>query len=163
MSSDRLVLRLATASDSESYWQINNHPTVRKVSLSSQSIPWDIHVHWFTASLENPERTLFVVTLSAKIVAVSRMDLKGECAEISLAVAPEHHGCGIGSWTIVQTGKTLLRARPQLSYVRALIKSDNLASQKVFEKAGYIRVFEVCLNGAPVWEYQLLAQGRDDI
>ncbi len=50
--------------------------------------------------------------------------------EITYCVAPEFHGNGIGTFMIEEYC-------PQWGETRALVKVDNIASQKVFEKLGF--------------------------
>ena len=158
--SEDFLLRPACETDAERYWQINNHPEVRAVSFSSEGIPWPKHLEWFTESLRSPDRDLYVTVSSDRIVAVSRIDLTEESSEISVAVDPDVHGRGIGLWTIVETGATLFQARPSTSWISARVKATNLASRRVFEKAGYQKFSENVLDSEMVWEYRLGANGR---
>ncbi len=157
MSAGALALRAALEADAESYWRINNHPSVRAVSFSTGSIPWPAHLEWFTKSLRDPNRYLFATVLSDQVIAVSRVDLTEDCGEISVAVNPDYHGRGIGLWTIVETGKAFFQTRPEVGWIRALVKADNQASQRVFEKAGYQLLSETSIHGQLTREYSLTA------
>lgn len=50
--------------------------------------------------------------------------------EITYCVAPEFHGKGIGTFMIKEYA-------PRWAEVDAYVKTDNIASQKVFEKLGF--------------------------
>lgn len=162
MSAGTLALRAALEADAESYWRINNHPSVRAVSFSTGSIPWPAHLEWFTKSLRDPDRDLFVTVLTDRVIAVSRIDLTEDCGEISVAVDPDHHGRGIGLWTIAETGKAFFQTRPDAGWIRALVRADNQASQRVFEKAGYQFISETSVHGELTREYSLTATGESE-
>lgn len=132
-----LTLLPATERHVKEYWRINNDPSVRAVSFSAESIPWETHLAWYERSLESSQRKLYVTVELERVVAVSRMDILEESAEISLAVEPSCHGRGIGVWTIQQTGSAFKEAHPSIKKVRALVKAENIPSRRTFEKAGY--------------------------
>ena len=162
MSAGTLALRAALETDAKSYWRINNHPSVRAVSFATGNIPWPAHLEWFTKSLKDPSRDLFVTTLSDQIIAVSRVDLTEDWGEISVAVDPDHHGRGIGLWTIVETGKAFFQIRSGVGWIRALVRADNQASQRVFEKAGYQLISETSVHSELTREYSLTATSEPE-
>jgi RimJ/RimL family protein N-acetyltransferase len=56
-----------------------------------------------------------------------------------VTVAPEQRGRGVGVQAIRESTELELAARPELARVVALVKAENAASQRAFERAGYAR------------------------
>jgi RimJ/RimL family protein N-acetyltransferase len=57
--------------------------------------------------------------------------------EINIAIAPEWRGRGLGTILIKEGVSNILRDFPKIRTILALIKSDNTASKKTFQKCGF--------------------------
>ena len=109
MTEAALIIRAAGPDDCRFYWTVNNDPTTRAVSMSTAPIPWASHATWYPARLSDPLTHLYVAEHGGVPVGVVRFDLEGEDATISVALAPEHQGKGLGRRIIAQaTEKTLV-------------------------------------------------------
>ncbi len=94
------------------------------------------HRQWLVKSLADPRRRIWIAEIGTQPVATIRVDWDDEAHskyEISYTVAPEHRGKGIGSQLVHETIDL-----PELKHatVVAKVKRSNIASQRVFEKAG---------------------------
>lgn len=136
MTEAALIIRAAGPDDCRFYWTVNNDPTTRAVSMSTAPIPWASHATWYPARLSDPFTHLYVAEHGDVPVGVVRFDVEGEDATISVALAPEHQGKGLGRRIIAQaTERTLLET--SASRAVALIRPDNHGSVRAFVAAGY--------------------------
>jgi len=104
-------------------------------SLDSAPIPFEVHERWFARSLERADRKLWVVEVDGQGVGVARLDLDGRTATVSIHLAPESRGRGIGP-DALRALETLARDLG-ISRLLAAVKADNGASLRAFRKAGF--------------------------
>lgn len=134
-----LSLRPADASDAERLLAWRNHEANRRWSFDSSPIPREDHLRWFDRAIADPARILLVGEHDGEGVGVLRYDLAGEVATVSVYLAPEHHGRGIGG-PLLRAGSAWLRTHsPAIRRIDAEILEVNAASRKAFEQAGYHR------------------------
>ena len=147
MSAPSLRLRDARPSDVELLFRWANDPLVRSMSFSSAPIPWEGHQFWFAAKLADPACLLFLAEDESDTpVALVRFDVEGERAVISVSVAPEARGRGLGAHAI-HLGTVEARARARVGEVLAYIKPENEASIRAFRSAGFGEPFAVDYAG----------------
>jgi len=155
MAADWLCLRRANAQDCRLLWEWANDPEVRRASFSSEPIPWDDHVKWFTGKLADPKCHLFVAYDRGKPVGQIRLDETGNReAEIDVSVAGGARGQGYAARLIFRVAT---EAFQNLAYLRlhAFIRSANLASVKAFERAHFSRVANAKICGQEAFHYVL--------
>ena len=90
--------------------------------------------------MPNDECFLFVaeITENNDLCAQVRFDLHGvENAEISITVASEYRGKGIGKWLIKKGIEKICIDDPRLNHITAYIRPFNIASKKLFERCGF--------------------------
>ena len=134
-----VVLRAAAEEDVRFVWEVNNHPSVRALSFSTEPIPWETHQTWFARVLADPARELFVIEDDGERAGVLRLDndegVPGQVV-LSIAVAPGRRGRGVGRRALEGV---LGAAKPSTRRIVALVRPDNEPSLKVFERAGFER------------------------
>ncbi|MFJ4997528.1 GNAT family N-acetyltransferase [Microbacterium sp. NPDC088619] len=131
------LARPATAEDGQMLLEWRNDPTVRLSSRSRGEIDWRSHRDWLARSLEDPDRRLLMIERDGMPVATCRWDRSAEGEwEISITVAPESRGRGIAA-SVVRAAENALSALPPLRLVAA-VHHDNVASRRLFERAGYL-------------------------
>ncbi len=136
----RIQLRPATSADCRMFWEWRNDPSVREVSFSSDEIPFDTHAAWFARRLASPASLLLVAeNTDQQPFGQVRFDFTRDIAEISISIAREFRKAGYGTALIRQATEYIL-GRQRATVVKAAIKTENIASQKAFEKAGYQQV-----------------------
>jgi UDP-2,4-diacetamido-2,4,6-trideoxy-beta-L-altropyranose hydrolase len=135
---ERLRLRSATAADCELVWRWANQPEVRARSFNSEPIAWDSHVAWFGKKLQDPGCQIFIgINGEDSPVGLVRFDACGpDAVEIGVSVSDEFRGQGLGAILLQSAVAELLRTTTT-SIVYALIKPDNQASVRIFEKVGF--------------------------
>jgi RimJ/RimL family protein N-acetyltransferase len=114
-------------------WQ--SAPETRKYARNQAAPKYDEHLHWLSKQLADTNQYLFLMMERREAVGYVRLapiDYPQRGFEISIYTAPEHYGKGyaINALTLVERGF------PDLSLL-AYISEHNLASQKLFRRAGY--------------------------
>jgi len=134
-------LRPATREDVARLWQWRNDPQTRRASLDESEISLEAHARWLEQTLARPDRRLYVATSTGKDVASARLDIAAGEAEVSVTVAPEHRGRGLGPAVLQALARDAFGALG-LARLVARIKRDNTASLTAFERAGFCLVEE---------------------
>lgn len=127
---DNLKFKLATYNNWAMLLEWRNDEDTRKNSFSSKIISASEHKKWLSASIENPNREIFIVTDNKKPVGTLRVDVMCDKREISWTIAPASRGKGYGKKMVRQLVNSLS------VYILAKIKVSNYASIKVAEYAG---------------------------
>lgn len=134
---DAVALRPATWGDRELLWEWANDPETRRASFSREQIPWDRHLEWLRARLDAPDSRLLVAADAAGApVGQVRFDFAGPEATISVSIAPQSRGRGLGSRTIASACDDLL-GRGEVDVVHAYIRPENAASVAAFRRARF--------------------------
>ena len=109
-------LREAKWEDMEQLFLWANDKEVRKNSFSMEPISYEEHQEWYVKKLD---------------------DAQG--AEISYSIAPEYRGHGYGK-ELISLAEQEVRRWAEMSgkaVIKAQVKPENQASNKIFTKAGY--------------------------
>ena len=124
-------LRPATAADAEAVWAWNAAPDVRAWSGAGEPIAWPTHVAWYAARLARVGEPMWIVERDGAGVGVVRIDAAPARARLSIALAADARGQGVGRAAI----QAALAAwqRP----IAAEIFADNRRSRACFEACGF--------------------------
>ncbi|GAB3630721.1 hypothetical protein GCM10027421_00740 [Microbacterium shaanxiense] len=136
-ASGACAVRRATMADARTLFDWRNDESTRQNSRSSEALVWDDHVAWLARCLADPERRLSVVSQGPDDIGTVRWDRRADHDwEISITLAPQSRGKGLGSAVLAAGEKALDVDAP----VRMLasIHSDNGASRRLFQRAGYL-------------------------
>jgi RimJ/RimL family protein N-acetyltransferase len=133
-----------------------NDPVARSASLQTKPIAYADHVTWYARQLATEGSHLFIALDARAPVAVVRLDRSpdraGACT-ISINVAADARGRGLGP-RILRAAALAARGLG-FAVIDAVIRPDNAASIRAFERAGYAPVGEVTVGGLPVLRYAL--------
>ncbi|OGR61032.1 MAG: hypothetical protein A2X36_05095 [Elusimicrobia bacterium GWA2_69_24] len=129
-------LRPADAGDCEALWRWRNDPETRRASFDEREVPLDVHARWFEGVLGDADRRLYVIEVEAAAVGMVRLDLQGRAAVVSINLAPEWRGKGLGLEALRRLGREAFDVLG-LERLIARVKGQNLASLATFERAGY--------------------------
>ncbi|MGQ0612336.1 MAG: UDP-2,4-diacetamido-2,4,6-trideoxy-beta-L-altropyranose hydrolase [Planctomycetaceae bacterium] len=137
MLGEELMLRRVRESDCRLLWEWANDAGTRSASFSRASIPWEEHLAWFRRKTSAPDCIFFVaLDREAQPVGQVRYDLAGEEAVMSVSVARERRGEGLGPRLISLASRRLFR-ETEAARILALVKEENRASGGAFLKAGF--------------------------
>lgn len=131
----RLVtLRQATVADSALMFAWQSAPGIRRYARNPAAPQRQEHEHWLRAKLDDPDCIFNIVQCGEQPVGVLRFDKtpSGDGYEISILIAADRHGLGIGGCAL-ELGKRLLPGER----ITAAIHPDNRTSIRMFERAGY--------------------------
>ncbi len=132
-----VTLRPARLEDGRRVWQWRNDPETRRASLNSSLIPLDTHEVWFRESLGRHDRRLYIVLEDGQESGVIRLDIRNGEAEVSIHLAPERRGRGLGPAALRVMAAEAFSSLGVERLV-ALVKSDNHASRKAFLDAAFL-------------------------
>ncbi len=132
----RLVLRPATCADSALLWRWRNDPATRAASLNTTEVGEREHVQWIEDTLARPDRRLYVGIVGERPVATARLDIENDAATVSVTVAPEQRGSGLGTALVRAVSDEAFATTPVQRLV-AVVKRDNVASRRAFARAGF--------------------------
>jgi spore coat polysaccharide biosynthesis protein SpsF (cytidylyltransferase family)/RimJ/RimL family protein N-acetyltransferase len=135
-----VTLRPATVADALALWRWRSDPQTRRASFDEADITLDHHRRWLDESLARPDRRIDIVLVDGADAGMVRLDLEGDRAVVSINVAPEWRGRGVGPAALRAVARRALDELEPAVLV-AKIKRENLASRRAFARAGF-RVVE---------------------
>jgi len=172
LNEDALRLRAATTDDCRRVWDWANDPGVRAVSFTSDPIPWEQHTAWFTRKLADANTRLWIAGAPVSDPALSdsrvpnaesetgaplgqvRFDLERSIATISVSLDAARRGKNLGALLIWSACQKLFR-ESAVETIHALIKPDNTASIRAFEKAGFESAGQTEVKGCAALRFEL--------
>jgi len=142
-----MKFRKAIETDSENLFNWRNDPETRSNSLNTAPVLREEHEAWLARTLKNPKRVLFIVEEEDEAVGTMRADkLEDEDGyELSWTVAPAARGRGVGKRMLIQA----ISGEIDAPVFKAVIKSENIASIKMAQAAGFKQESEE--KGVLVW------------
>ncbi|HEY7060815.1 MAG TPA: GNAT family N-acetyltransferase [Chloroflexota bacterium] len=149
-----LTLRPATRDDARLLWEWANDPDVRANAFFPEPIPWETHRAWLDRKLAAPDCRIWIAARGGAPVGQVRYDRAGDAAEIGISVAAAGRGQGLGTALLRASAP---RACAELGVRRlvALVKPQNHASARAFERAGFRQVGTTTRHGQPCLEFEL--------
>lgn len=162
-----LRLRSAREQDCRLLWEWANDLQVRASAFSSAPIPWENHQIWFANKLRDPEcRILIAADETGAPVGQLRVDWRSENeADIDVSVAREYRGAGYAAPLIDLAVDSVFSERGSL--LHAMVKTENQASRRAFEQAGFVSLGAENLSGHAVVHYvranELSTHGEKEI
>jgi UDP-2,4-diacetamido-2,4,6-trideoxy-beta-L-altropyranose hydrolase len=150
----KLRLRTVRESDCKMLWHWANDPDVRASAFSSTPISWREHQQWFTHKLNIESCHIFIaIDRDDKPIGQVRFDIQdNQQAEIDISLDRAKRNLGYGNDMIEMTVKEIF-SHININSVYSFIKSDNIASIKLFEKANFIRVLETVFQDKSCLHY----------
>jgi len=132
-----LRLRRADEADSKLIWNWRNDPVSRSNFRDQNLISWAAHKEWFRSALDDLNRILFFGEIDGVSIGIVRFEPVGELEyEVSINLAPERRGMGLGRRLLAAACVEIERERGGVSF-RAAVRRDNIASQRIFQQCGF--------------------------
>lgn len=148
----QLRFRLATSLDSKQIYDWNTEAEARANSFSQASFTFEKHQKWFLEKLAD-DNTRFLVFFMPQVgeVGLVRLDNLGEEVLIGINLDVGFRGKGLAKTMLEQASEyaKFLFEKP----IVAQIKETNMASIRVFEKAGYVWRQNLEINKSKSVEY----------
>ncbi len=133
-----LTLSPAKPTDAQLIFAWRNARETRRYFFNPAALTEAEHACWFEQVLADPDRILLVARDGERPIGAIRYDIVGAEAAISVFLAPDARGLGLGRRLIRSGSRWLAGARPTVRYLQASIHPDNRASQTAFADAGFV-------------------------
>jgi RimJ/RimL family protein N-acetyltransferase len=137
--------------DAERLYLWRNDPDTRRNSRSQDPLDLRGHEEWLRASLQDPERKIYIVLESGVLVGTVRTDKQDDFLELSWTVAPEARGRGLGREMVLQFRDEVI---PNAN-IQASVRKGNVASEKIAGALGLYPVGSEENSGDPpmvIWK-----------
>ncbi len=144
-----MELRKANKDDAKQLLEWRNDEATRKNSFSSEVISLDEHLRWLDKRLKDPKCHMFILEDEGNALGNIRLDIlddEGKIGEISYVIAPKFRGKGYGSKVLALVEEKAKEIG--VSTLTGLVKAENTASRRCFEKQKYTSVV-----GGPIVTY----------
>lgn len=125
-----MIIRRATPDDALDVLIWRNDPLTRAMSRTQDEVEQQAHVAWFNRALDDAASTLLIGEVGGEKIGMVRFD-HGAATEVSININPLCRGRGLGHELL---SEALAGAAGDLV---AFIKDENLASRRLFERAGF--------------------------
>lgn len=132
-----ICLRKCDIGDCDLLYQWSNDKIVRQNAFNTSPIPYSDHVNWFGKSLESNTRFIFICMMDSIPVGMIRIDVDNTEATISYLVDQKHRGIGVGTHMLKLLQDIVANDYKNIEKLIGLVKKENTASCKAFEKVGY--------------------------
>jgi len=146
-------LREVVENDRELLFGWANDPDVRANAKNSKPITWDEHVVWFNNKLSNEFTHMYILGNLQENIGIVRFDKTLEGYVISYSIDKNYRGKGFGKLVLKEGLKNLgvIVDNPNLL---AYVKKGNIASEKIFDKLGFVLKREEIINNIKFNIYQ---------
>jgi UDP-2,4-diacetamido-2,4,6-trideoxy-beta-L-altropyranose hydrolase len=131
-----LVLRPATPADAARLLEWRNDPAVVGFSLTGRPVTATDHAEWLAARLGRSPSRLWIAEEGVDPVGQVRVDLEDGTGTVSIGVAREHRGRGLGS-RMLRAVVVAMEPDVEVRNLRALVHPENVASMLAFEHVGF--------------------------
>ncbi|WP_085902027.1 GNAT family N-acetyltransferase [Kiloniella majae] len=135
-----ISVRIAGPDDMADILVWRNDPYVRSMSIDTGIIEPASHRHWYNKLLLDSNRLLLIYMLGSSKVGMIRFDADiSQNWDISITVAPDFRGSGVGS-KLLGLGIAFLKETRSVNLINAQVKTGNEPSTKLFSKYGFIEI-----------------------
>lgn len=132
-------IRKALSQDLIKILELSNDPAVRESSFNSSVIDLETHSSWFHKKLSDENYLILIAESQNEIAGQVKFDFSsGISAVVGISISETFRGKGLGREILLNAINFLKKQNTQINQILALVKEENLASQKMFEKSGFV-------------------------
>lgn len=153
ISNEAPALRRVGREDITRLWQWRNDPLVRASAFQSEPVPWETHVTWFQGKLASAATRIWILELAGEPAGQVRYDAGQDAAEIDYSVAAPFRGRGLGV-LLLRLSAPLACAELGVGRLVGIVKADNHASRRSFERAGFIEAGPIVHRDVPCVRFE---------
>lgn len=136
MTAMALTVRRAGMGDCDALWRWREDGDAARFYRSGKATPLEAHRDWFARALDDPARLHLVVMQGDGPLGYVRFDVAaGQVAAVSLCLAPEARGRGLGA-AVLGAAERVGMAQGIMRF-RAEVHRENAPSQRLFRRCGY--------------------------
>lgn len=155
-----LEIRAASATDVMTYFNWVNDPMVRASALQSSPIDFATHARWFAQRLADPGCSLLVMDADGLPLGQVRFEWQGGNTTIDYSLDELVRGRGWGRRLIELGIQSLTRGGRGHHDIRAVVKSENVASRRTFASLGFTELPPDAFGNI---HYRMLVLGQDQM
>ncbi len=134
-----MQVRRATFDDARMIYGWRSAPEVMGASRNSASFSFEDHCAWLQRVLQDSKRLLLIGRYGGCDAGIVRfdIDINSGSAEVSIFLASEAMGAGLGRALLAAGEAKLRHEHPQVARVDAWVNADNPRSFQLFQQLGY--------------------------
>jgi RimJ/RimL family protein N-acetyltransferase len=134
-----VALRRADAKDSSFIFQlVNREDSLAGKLRTKRPIGRAEHEQWFAARLVDPETFLWIIESTSRPVGQLRLMKRGGVYEVDIYVEADARRTGVAHAALRLGITDLTKSHEGRATFRALVKRSNIASQRFFEREGFV-------------------------
>ena len=132
-------IRTASILDVKEIFEWRNDKLAVEMSLNENQIKWSTHKKWFEKILNSQKHCLLICIHKKDKIKVGyvRFDIISNEANISINLSPVMRGKGLAKECLIKSMLFFNKKFNKILTVNAKVKPKNLASIRVFDKAGF--------------------------
>lgn len=135
----KLEVRRVVLRDCQDIYNWRTNPLNSENSWSGGDFKYGNHEIWFANYLKERNNLMLIVEMNDRPCCVVRFDGELDDREVSIYMVPSYHGKGLGLQCLLLCETYLHKELTGLPCnLHAQIMNDNVASIKMFTRAGYI-------------------------
>ncbi len=136
---DKIQIRKVKEGDLQLLFRWANDPTSRSTAINPEPISLETHTKWFEGMLSASEQKyLYVFHLGGSPIGQIRFDQKDNHYLLSYSLDANYRGRGLGEILIRKGIKALTKEISKDPSICAIVRMDNIKSNKIFDKNHFI-------------------------
>ncbi|MFW5887042.1 MAG: UDP-2,4-diacetamido-2,4,6-trideoxy-beta-L-altropyranose hydrolase [Bacteroidota bacterium] len=151
-----LKVRNAEIKDTGTYFLWANNKSVRRNAINPEKIEYNNHIQWFKSKLGSKESFLYIFEKENSAIGQVRFDKIDSTYIVDYSIDEKFRGKGFGT-SILKLGLEKLNNECKSNVnckVKALVKVNNRASSKVFERFNFLNTGIIELKGSSFFEFE---------
>ncbi|MDO9528880.1 MAG: GNAT family N-acetyltransferase [Syntrophales bacterium] len=137
-----VYLRPAEWSDVDLLYEWANDKQVRSNPFNTEIISCYDHKHWFENYMADENTVIYMLCDTESKIGQIRLDCSEHIAKINYIISKRYRGLGYGEIIIRLVEKKIVIDKSDIRCIKAIVRSNNVASQKVFEDNGYTGTYD---------------------
>ena len=135
-----IEIRKASHDDINDFYYWRNHKKTRNMLKNSEPISWKEHTNWYLKSLKRINRVSLVILLKESKLKIGCIgfDIKENNSFISIIIDPKFRKKKLSKISLDEAIKFFKKDNSNIDLILAEIKSENIASEKIFEQVGFV-------------------------
>lgn len=139
---NNVYLRPVEWSDVDLLYEWANDKQVRNNSYNTAIVSYNDHKHWLENCMADENTVMYMLCDSESEIGLIRLDCIEHIAKINYSISKGYRGLGYSKIIIQLVEKKIVVDQADIRCLKAFVKSDNIACQKVFEDNGYTGTHE---------------------
>lgn len=129
----------ATIEDIDLLFKWVNDEAVRKSAFHTNIISYEEHKAWLTCKLQSSNCKIFIGYVDDEAIGQVRVDMEDNVAIIDYSVDKQHRGKHYGIFLLEAAANEIRNSKKNVNQMVGRVKYNNISSQRIFEKSGYIK------------------------